>query len=154
MTATYQLRVCMDNLLDALPCERLLTEPPLDIIQHLRVRGVCLVEDVAELQVRGAQTVTEVLREDPAAVFQSINRISFYEQRGGGRGRTGISSFLYGVPGLVAIVEQEEGVVGETVEKGRLFPDLEDGVLDGGRLGVGQRVEVERDDCDPVRELL
>ena len=58
----------MHDLRDTLPRKRLLPEPDLDIVQHLRVRGVALVEHVLQSQVRGAEAVAEVLGEDPAAV--------------------------------------------------------------------------------------
>jgi hypothetical protein len=56
-------------MFDALPGVGLLPEPPLDIVEDLRVRGVVLVEDVLELEVRRPQAVAEVLCEDPAAVY-------------------------------------------------------------------------------------
>lgn len=58
----------MNNLRDTLPRERLLPEPPLDIIEDLRVRRVRLVEQVPEREVCGPEAVAEVLCEDPAAV--------------------------------------------------------------------------------------
>ena len=57
------------DLLDALGRERLLPEAALDIVEHARVRRVRLVEDVLEREVRLPQPVTEVLREDPPAVY-------------------------------------------------------------------------------------
>ena len=49
---------------------------------------------------------------------------------------------------------QEEGVIRETEEERSLLRDLEDGVFDGGRMGVGERVEIERNDRDSIGELL
>jgi hypothetical protein len=40
---THQFGVRMDDLRDALTGERLLPEPPLDIVQHLSVRWVVLI---------------------------------------------------------------------------------------------------------------
>ena len=48
----------------------------------------------------------------------------------------------------------EEGVVGKTVQQGRFLQDLEDGVLDWGSIGIRQRVEVDGDNGNSVRELL
>lgn len=49
----------------------------------------------------------------------------------------------------------EKGIVGETVEKGGLFHDLVDRVFDRwGVFDVGQRIEVQGDDCNAVGELL
>ena len=58
----------MDHLLDTLSRESFLAETPLDIVEHLCVRGVCLVEDVAERKVCRAETVTEVLCKDPPTI--------------------------------------------------------------------------------------
>ena len=48
----------------------------------------------------------------------------------------------------------EEGVVGETVQERRLLHDLEDGVLNWGRIRSRKGVQVDADDGDAVRELL
>ena len=65
---THELGVRVNSLRDALACERLLAEAPLDVVQHLGVRGVRLVEHVLQREVRRPEAVAEVLREDPAAV--------------------------------------------------------------------------------------
>jgi hypothetical protein len=58
----------MDDLCDALTRKRLLPEPPFDVIQHLSVRRIVLVQDVPKLKVRRTEAVAEVLREDPPTV--------------------------------------------------------------------------------------
>lgn len=64
----------MHSLRNTLPRKRLLPEPPLDIVQNLSVRRVRLVEDVLEAEVGWAEPVTEVLGEDPAAVYYVRSR--------------------------------------------------------------------------------
>lgn len=64
----HELRVGVDHLGDALARERLLAEAALDVVQHLGVLRVLLVEQAAEREVRRPEPVAEVLREDPAAV--------------------------------------------------------------------------------------
>ena len=56
-------------MLDTLSSIRLLPKPPLDVVENLRMRGVVLIEDILELEVRRPKPVTEVLRKDPAAVY-------------------------------------------------------------------------------------
>ena len=58
----------VDNLCDTFPRKRFLAETPLDIIEHLRMRWVALVQDVLQLEIRRAEAVAEVLREDPATI--------------------------------------------------------------------------------------
>ena len=65
---THELGVRVNSFRDTLACERLLAEAPLDVVQHLGVRGVRLVEHVLQREVRRPEAVAEVLREDPAAV--------------------------------------------------------------------------------------
>ena len=60
----------VDSLCDTLSREGFFAEPPLDVVQHLRMCRVGLVQDVAQREVRRPQTVTEVLGEDPAAVCE------------------------------------------------------------------------------------
>jgi hypothetical protein len=71
---------------------------------------------------------------------------------GGGGRLTGVGSLLDGV--AVGALGQEEGVIGETEEERRLLLDLPHAVLDRRGIGVGHRVEVQRDDRDTVGELL
>ncbi|KAH8107347.1 hypothetical protein DFH11DRAFT_1549620 [Phellopilus nigrolimitatus] len=125
-----------DEVHDALAREGLLAEAALDVVEDLCMGGVRGVERVAQREVRGAEAVAEVLREGPAGV--RVRRL------------------LHGVPRARAVGAPEEGVRGEAEEEGRFLHDLHDGVLDGrdARGGGGQRVEVERDDGDAVRELL
>lgn len=49
---------------------------------------------------------------------------------------------------------KEVWVIRQAEEERGLLHDLEDGALDGRSVGVGNRVQVERDDRDSVRELL
>jgi len=58
----------MDDLCDALTRERLFSESPLDIVQHLCMRRVVLVQHISELEVSRTEAVAEVLREDPPTV--------------------------------------------------------------------------------------
>jgi hypothetical protein len=67
---TNQFGVRMDDLRDALARERLLPESPFDIIQHLSVRRVVLVQHIPELEVCRAEAITEMLRKDPPAVYE------------------------------------------------------------------------------------
>ena len=60
----------MDDLCDALTSERLLPEAPFDIVQHLSMCRVILVQYVPELEVRRAEAVAEVLRENPPAILK------------------------------------------------------------------------------------
>jgi hypothetical protein len=53
---------------NALTRERLFTETVLDVVQDLLVGRVRLVEDVPEREIRRAEAITEMLREDPTAV--------------------------------------------------------------------------------------
>jgi hypothetical protein len=65
---TYQLWILLDDLPDTLPRESLLAETHLDIVQDLGVGRVGLVQDILQLQVRRAETIAEMLCEDPATV--------------------------------------------------------------------------------------
>lgn len=69
MRKTYQLGVRVNDIRDAFSRESLLPEPPLDIVEYFRVRWISLIQDVPELEIRRAETVAEVLRENPAAVY-------------------------------------------------------------------------------------
>ena len=64
----------MDDVCNALTREGLLTETALDVDQHFLMRGVRLVENVLEREIRRAEAVAEVLREDPAAVCSHVNK--------------------------------------------------------------------------------
>jgi hypothetical protein len=59
-----------DGVGDGLAREGLLAEAALDVVEHLRVCGVRIVENVPQGEVRGPEAVGEVLREDPAAVCE------------------------------------------------------------------------------------
>ena len=65
---THQLRPAQDDLQDNLPREGFVPEPTLDSVQDFSVHRVVFGKQVLELQVRGAEAVRKVLREDPAAV--------------------------------------------------------------------------------------
>jgi hypothetical protein len=65
-----------------------------------------------------------------------------------------VRGFLHRVVPIRVGLDREERVVGQTVQQRGLLDDLVDRVLDGRRSRVGDRVEVHRDDGDPVRELL
>ena len=129
-----------DSFLDALTREGLLTEATLDVVENLGVCRVCLVENFAESEVGRAETVAEVLSEDPAGV--------------------GVRRFLYCMTADASGcrgVASEEGVVRKAVEQGRLLHDLYNRMLDGRRVAgtsARDRVEVERDNGDTVGELL
>jgi hypothetical protein len=56
------------NRLDDFSSESFLPKPSLDIVQNLGMAGVVLVEDILEVKVRGPETITEVLGEDPTTV--------------------------------------------------------------------------------------
>ena len=69
----------------------------------------------------------------------------------GGR-LTGVGRLLDGM--AIGALGEEEGVVGKTEEEGRLLLDLPHAVLDWWGVGVGNGVEVQRDDRDSVGKLL
>lgn len=71
MLSTYQVGMCVNNLSDTLSSERLLPEPPLDIVENFSVCGVVLVQDVFQAQVRLTKSVTEMLREYPSAIYEN-----------------------------------------------------------------------------------
>lgn len=58
----------MDHLRNALSRKRLLPEPSLDVVQHLSVRWVGLIQDILEREIRRTKAVAEMLGEDPAAI--------------------------------------------------------------------------------------
>lgn len=58
----------MDDVRNAFTRERLLPEAAADLVQHIRMRGVGLVENILQLKIRGAQTVAEVLSEYPPGI--------------------------------------------------------------------------------------
>jgi len=65
-----------------------------------------------------------------------------------------VRGLLNGVISVRVGLGREERVVRETVKQRGLLDDLVDGVLDRRSSRVGNRVEVHRDDGDPVGELL
>lgn len=64
----HKLRVSLDDLENALTGKGFLPELGADVLQNGLMRVVVLVQEVLERQVRRAQTVEEVLTEDPAAI--------------------------------------------------------------------------------------
>ena len=86
----------MNRLRNTLASKRLLTEPPLDIIQHLRMSRVALIQHTTKLQIRLPEAVAEVLCENPTDVR--------------------VRGVLDGVHRSAAASRGEEGVVWETVE--------------------------------------
>jgi len=71
----------MDDLRDTLPRESLLSEAAFDIVEHLGMSSVVLVQDVLELQICRAKTVAKVLRENPPAICGYVNITSFFNKR-------------------------------------------------------------------------
>ena len=65
------LRMGIENSLDDFSSESFLPEPSLDVVQNLGMARVVLVEDVLEVKVRGPETITEVLGEDPTTVYMN-----------------------------------------------------------------------------------
>ena len=59
----------MKHLRNALSRERLLPKPSLDVIEHLSMRRIGLVQNIFQTQVRRPKTVTEVLSKDPTAIY-------------------------------------------------------------------------------------
>ena len=53
-----------------------------------------------------------------------------------------------------AFIEKEERIVRKTEEQGYFFHDLENRLLDRSSIRIRERVEIERDDRNTVRELL
>lgn len=62
----------MNCLRNALSCERLFSESALDIIQNFGMRRIRFVERIPEREIRWSKPVTEVLGEDPSAVYDKI----------------------------------------------------------------------------------
>lgn len=63
-----QFRMVVDDLGDTFPGEGLLPESSLDVIQHLGMGRVVLIQHILELKICRAETVAEVLGEDPSRV--------------------------------------------------------------------------------------
>lgn len=59
----------VNDLRDTLASESLLPESSLDIVQHFSVGRIGFIQQVLELKVRVAKSVTEVLGEDPSTVY-------------------------------------------------------------------------------------
>jgi len=78
LDTTYQFRVGVNHSLDTLSGERLLAEAPLDVVQNLCVGCVGFVQYISELEVRGTQTIAEVLSEYPATIYEN-SKISVYD---------------------------------------------------------------------------
>lgn len=102
----------VDDLSDTLAGESLLPETPLDVIEHFSMRGVILVQNVLKLKIRGTKAVTEMLCENPAAVWKTMSKVGYKENR----------TQLTCVCGLLNSVasqrlRKEERVVGQTEEQ-------------------------------------
>ena len=138
----------VDDFGDALARKGLLPEPALDVVEYARMRRVGLVEDVLEREVRLPQPVTEVLGKDPSTICSGHESENANTQPM--RERTCIGRLLHRVIATRALPGVEEGVVGKTVEEGRLLPNLEDRVLDWRGVHARKGVEVQRDDRNPV----
>jgi len=67
----------VDNLSNTLASEGLLSEPSLDIVKDFSVRWVVLVQYILELKVGWTESVTEVLGEDPAAVWVMVSLVEY-----------------------------------------------------------------------------
>jgi hypothetical protein len=91
----------MDAMLNTFPSESFLTESSFDVIEHLGMCRISLVQDVPELKVSGTQAVAEVLGKNPSTIYTK-NRISVqiwhrtFEVE-----RTSIGRLLNSVPRLV-----------------------------------------------------
>lgn len=70
----------MDDLRNTLPRVSLLSEAALDIVEHLGMSSVILVQDVLELEICRAKTVAKVLRKNPPAIYEYINATSFFDK--------------------------------------------------------------------------
>jgi hypothetical protein len=75
---THQLRVRLNNIRDTLTGEGLLAEAALNIVEHLCMIRVRFVQDILEPDIRRPEAVTEVLREDPAAIYRVSSSGSIY----------------------------------------------------------------------------
>jgi hypothetical protein len=78
---THDFRMGVDDVRNALTRESLFTETALDVDQDLLMGRVRLVEDVLEREIRRAEAVTEMLGEDPAAVYSHVNKSNAKEPR-------------------------------------------------------------------------
>lgn len=66
---TYEFRVRRDDFQDTLARESFLSETDLNIVEDLRMRGIRFVQNVLECKVSWTQSVTEMLSENPATVY-------------------------------------------------------------------------------------
>lgn len=64
----------MNDFGDTLAGKSLFPEATLDVIEHARVGRVGLVKDALQREVRLAEPITEVLCEDPSAVYACAAR--------------------------------------------------------------------------------
>jgi len=71
---THDFGMGVNDVRDTLACECLFAETAFDIVQDLLVRRIRLVKNVLERQIRRAETVAEMLREDPAGVCSHVNK--------------------------------------------------------------------------------
>jgi hypothetical protein len=156
-----ELGMGLDDILDRVARERLVSESSLDVVEDLRVDRVGLVEDRLEGNVARSESVAEVLGKDPSDV--------------------GVGGFLDGVTIAGTVGRAEEDLVGKSVQERSLLDDLQqrwaatrieggqseskrsrnlwpahlvDRSLDGRSLRVGSVLEVEADDGRSVAEVL
>ena len=77
---TYEFRVRRDDFQDTLARESFLSEPDLNIVEDLRMSRVRFVQNVLESEVSRAQSVTEMLSENPSTVCQMTSELGAYSQ--------------------------------------------------------------------------
>lgn len=123
----------LDDLSNGFSGERLLSEPRLDLVQDFSVIWVRVVQSILQRKVGSSKAVAEVLSKDPSDI--------------------GVGSLLDRMK-VVLIDSGEERVVWQTVEERGFSDDLVDRVLDRWCTGVGDRVEVHRNDGNTVSKLL
>jgi hypothetical protein len=66
---THEIGVRQDGFGDALPSKGLLPEALLDVIEDLAVDRIRIIQDILECKICGTKTVAEMLRKDPAGVW-------------------------------------------------------------------------------------
>jgi len=65
---TDQFRIGKDGFGDTLARKRLLPKPLFDLIEHLGVTGVGLVQHILQCEIRRTKPVTEMLGENPTGI--------------------------------------------------------------------------------------
>jgi hypothetical protein len=59
----------MNNLGNAFAREGLISETAFDVVEHLYVKRICLVQQVFQLEGRRAEMAAEMWCEDPPAIY-------------------------------------------------------------------------------------